>query len=43
MIGRIILELSVVFVVFSLGYTMGFKACSRYVKDVIEKHINKND
>lgn len=43
MIGRIILEISVIFIVYCLGYIMGFKACSRYVKDVIENHRNKND
>lgn len=43
MIGRILLEVSVVFVVFWMGYTMGFKACSRYIQDVIKQHENNND
>lgn len=37
MLGRIILEIAVIFVVFNLGYVMGFKACSRYIQKVIEK------
>ena len=43
MIGRIILEISVVFVVYAFGYTMGFKACSRCIKDAIKRRSRKND
>ena len=43
MLGRIILEIAVIFVVFNLGYVMGVKACSRYIQDVIEENQNKNN
>ena len=43
MIGRILLEVSVIFVVFWMGYVMGFKACSRYILDAAKENKRKND
>mgnify|MGYP003289492653 CR=1 FL=1 len=33
--GRIILEVAVVFVVYCLGFTMGFRTCADYVADIL--------
>ena len=41
--GRIILEISAIFVGFNFGYMMGYKAYLRHIQDVIEEEHNKNN
>lgn len=41
--GRIILEISAIFVALNVGYIMGYKACRNYIQDVIEDKLNKDN